>query len=178
MSPLEHHHLNRRDFLATSASGLGGVALASMLAEDGLLASVKRDSFEDPLLPRKPHFDAKAKACIFIFMAGAPSQLDLFDPKPKLNEMAGERLPKSLLEKARFAFIKPATATLMGTKRTFKKYGQSGMEFSDIVPHLGSVADDVLMVRSMHSDEFNHHPGQLQMQCGVSHPICPPLAAT
>ena len=101
-------------------------------------------------------------------MAGAPSQVDLFDPKPKLNEMAGQSLPKSVLDKARFAFIKPATATLMGTKRTFRKYGQSGMEFSDLVPHLGSVADDILMVRSMHSEEFNHHPGQLQMQCGVS----------
>jgi hypothetical protein len=168
MNPLERHLLSRRDFLATSASGLGGVALASLLADDRLLAAPQSSGFEDPLMPRKPHFDAKAKACIFIFMAGAPSQIDLFDPKPKLNEMAGQGLPKSLLDKARFAFIKPATATLMGTKRTFKKYGQCGMEFSDLVPHLGSVADDILMVRSMHSDEFNHHPGQLQIQCGVS----------
>ncbi len=168
MNPLESHlHRTRRDFLATSASGLGGVALASLLADDGLLAAPK-GGFKDPLAPRKPHFDAKAKACIFIFMAGAPSQVDLFDPKPKLNEMAGQSLPKSVLDKARFAFIKPATAVLKGTKRTFKKYGQCGMEFSDVVPHLGSVADDLLMVRSMHSDEFNHHPGQLQMQCGVS----------
>jgi hypothetical protein len=168
MNPLVHHLLTRRDFLATSASGLGGVALASLLADDGLLAASKPEEFDEPLIPRKPHFEAKAKACIFIFMAGAPSQIDLFDPKPKLNEMAGKSLPKSLLDKARFAFIKPATATLMGTKRTFRKYGQCGMEFSDLVPHLGSVADDVLMVRSMHSDEFNHHPGQLQIQCGVS----------
>jgi hypothetical protein len=82
--------------------------------------------------------------------------------------MTGKSLPKSVIDKARFAFIKPETATLLGTKRTFKKYGRCGMEFSDIVPHLGSVADDLLMVRSMHSDEFNHHPGQLLMQCGVS----------
>ena len=169
MNPIENHLLRtRRDFLATSASGLGGVALASLLADEGLLAAQNKAGFQDPMTPRKPHFDAKAKACIFIFMAGAPSQVDLFDPKPKLNEMAGQSLPKSVLDKARFAFIKPATATLMGTKRTFKKYGQSGTEFSDLVPHLGSVADDVLMVRSMHSEEFNHHPGQLQMQCGVS----------
>jgi hypothetical protein len=169
MNPIENHLLRtRRDFLATSASGLGGVALASLLADEGLLAAQNTAGFQDPMTPRKPHFDAKAKACIFIFMAGAPSQVDLFDPKPKLNEMAGQSLPKSVLDKARFAFIKPATATLMGTKRTFKKYGQSGTEFSDLVPHLGSVADDVLMVRSMHSEEFNHHPGQLQMQCGVS----------
>ena len=169
MNPIENHLLRtRRDFLATSASGLGGVALASLLAEEGLLAGPDKGGSRNPMTQRKPHFEAKAKACIFIFMAGAPSQVDLFDPKPKLNEMAGQSLPKSVLDKARFAFIKPATATLMGTKRTFKKYGQSGMEFSDLVPHLGSVADDVLMVRSMHSEEFNHHPGQLQMQCGVS----------
>jgi hypothetical protein len=169
MNPIETHLLRtRRDFLATSASGVGGVALASLLAEEGLLATPSTTGFQNPMAPRQPHFDAKAKACIFIFMAGAPSQIDLFDPKPKLNEMAGQSLPKSVLDKARFAFIKPATATLMGTKRTFKKYGQSGMEFSDLVPHLGSIADDILMVRSMHSEEFNHHPGQLQMQCGVS----------
>jgi hypothetical protein len=169
MNPIENHLLRtRRDFLATSASGLGGVALASLLADEGLLASSAEEGFQSPMKHRKPQFEAKAKACIFIFMAGAPSQIDLFDPKPKLNEMAGQSLPKSVLDKARFAFIKPATATLMGTKRTFKKYGQSGMEFSDLVPHLGSVADDILMVRSMHSEEFNHHPGQLQMQCGVS----------
>jgi hypothetical protein len=169
MNPIENHLLRtRRDFLATSASGLGGVALASLLADEGLLAASAEEGFQDPMKHRKPQFEAKAKACIFIFMAGAPSQIDLFDPKPKLNEMAGQSLPKSVLDKARFAFIKPATATLMGSKRTFKKYGQSGMEFSDLVPHLGSVADDLLMVRSMHSEEFNHHPGQLQMQCGVS----------
>ncbi|MBT4224359.1 MAG: DUF1501 domain-containing protein, partial [Opitutae bacterium] len=142
MNPIERHLLNtRREFLATSASGLGGVALASLLADEGLLAAPDKVGFKDPMMPNKPHFEGKAKACIFIFMAGAPSQVDLFDPKPKLNEMAGQSLPKSVLDKARFAFIKPATATLMGTKRTFKKYGQSGMEFSDLVPHLGSVAD-------------------------------------
>ena len=158
----------RRDFLATSASGLGGVALASLLDQDNLLAASRNNRLTNPLSPEKSHFEGKAKACIFIFMAGAPSQVDLFDPKPKLNEIAGQRLPKSVLDKARFAFIKPATATLMGTKRTFRKYGQCGMEFSDAVPHLGAVADELLMVRSMHSDEFNHHPGQLLMQCGVS----------
>ena len=154
----------RRDFLATSASGLGGAALASLLVEDGLLAK----ELANPLAPRKPHFEPTAKACINIFMAGAPSHLDLFDPKPELNKRDGQSLPKEILDKARFAFIKPDTAKLMGSQRTFKAHGQSGMEFSDFLPHLGSVADDLLMVRSMHSDEFNHHPGQLLMQCGVS----------
>jgi uncharacterized protein (DUF1501 family) len=154
----------RRDFLATSACGLGGVALSSMLLEDGLLGA----EFSNPMAPRKPHFDAKAKACINIFMAGAPSHLDLFDPKPVLNERHGQKLPKEILDKARFAFIKPDTATLRGSKRVFKPHGQCGMELSDYLPHMGTVADDLLLVRSMHSDEFNHHPGQLLMQCGVS----------
>ena len=154
----------RRDFLATGASGLGGVALASLLAEDGLLAN----EFANPMAPRKPHFAPKAKACITIFMAGAPSHLDLFDPKPELKERHGQKLPKEILDKARFAFIKPDTATLRGSKRVFKPHGQCGMELSDYLPHMGTVADDLLLVRSMHSDEFNHHPGQLLMQCGVS----------
>ena len=160
----DHIELTRRDFLATGASGLGGVALVSLMAEDGLLAK----EFANPLAPRQPHFAPKAKACINIFMAGAPSHLDLFDPKPGLNQRHGQSLPKEVLDKARFAFIKPATAKLLGTKRQFKAHGQCGMELSDYLPHLGSIADDLLLIRSMHSDEFNHHPGQLLMQCGVS----------
>ena len=154
----------RRDFLASSACGIGGVALSSLLLEDGLLGA----DFSNPMAPRKPHFDAKAKAYINIFMAGAPSQIDLFDPKPVLAKRHGQKLPKEILDKARFAFIKPATATLRGSKRAFKPHGQCGMELSDYLPHLGTVADDLLLVRSMHSEEFNHHPGQLLMQCGAS----------
>ncbi|HAH99507.1 MAG TPA: sulfatase [Verrucomicrobiales bacterium] len=165
MSPIRSQlEQTRRSFLATSASGLGGVALASLLTEDGLLA----DESANPLIPRRPHYEPKAKACINIFMAGAPSHLDLFDPKPELNKRHGQSLPKDVLDKARFAFIKPDTVKLMGTKRVFKPYGQCGMELSDYLPHLGTVADELLMVRSMQSDEFNHHPGQLLMQCGVS----------
>jgi uncharacterized protein (DUF1501 family) len=164
----------RRDFLTTTASGLGMMALGSMLTDDGLLrpASAGRPELaapqdaQNPLAVRKPHFEPKAKACIFIFMAGAPSHVDLFDPKPKLNELHGQKLPDSLLKNVRFAFIKKDSATLMGSKRTFKKYGECGTEFSDLLPHVGSVADDLLLVRSMHTDQFNHHPGQLLMQCG------------
>ncbi|MFT5466605.1 MAG: hypothetical protein ACI8UO_001705 [Verrucomicrobiales bacterium] len=150
----------RRSFLNTSASGIGGVALASMLAEDGIAAAT------NPLAPKVGHFPPKAKNCIFIFMAGAPSHIDLFDPKPKLNELHGEQLPPSMTEKVRFAFIEKETAFLMGSKRTYKKYGECGMDFSDLTPNLGSCADDILMVRSLHSEQFNHHPGQLMMQCG------------
>ncbi len=162
--------LGRREFLTTTASGLGAMALGALLSEEGVLGApaVGGGRNVNPLTPRSSHFEPKAKACISIFMAGAPSQLDLFDPKPKLNAMHGQGLPKSILDQARFAFIKPDTATLMGSPRTFRAHGQSGTAFSDLLPHLGSCADDLLMVRSMHSEEFNHHPGQLMMQCGVS----------
>lgn len=157
----------RREFLTTAASGIGGIALGSLLSRDGVLSSASaKDAVRFNAL--QPHHEPKAKACIFIFMAGAPSHIDLFDPKPKLNEMHGRKLPKSILDKARFAFIKPDSAVLMGSPRIFSRHGQSGMEFSDLLPHIGSCADDILMVRSLHSEEFNHHPGQLMMQCGVS----------
>ena len=161
--PVAINEETRRDFLTSSASGLGAVALGSLLAQERLFPSIKATE-PTPL----PHTTSKAKACIFIFMAGAPSQLDLFDPKPQLKALHGEKLPTSIINKARFAFIKPETATLMGSPRTFRKYGQTGMELADILPHLGNVADELLLVRSMHSTEFNHHPGQLAMQCGVS----------
>ena len=107
-------HATRRSFLNTAASGLGGLALGSLLSQEGLLAAPAAGT--DPLLPRQPHFPAKAKNCIFIFMAGAPSHLDLFDPKPKLNELHGQSLPESMTKNVRFAFIKKETAKLLGTK--------------------------------------------------------------
>jgi hypothetical protein len=159
----------RRQFFTSTASGLGLLALASLLQQDGLTAAdLAVPAGTDPLLPRPPHFPPRAKNCIFIFMEGAPSQIDLFDPKPKLNELDGQPLPPSLLENVRFAFIKKDTVRLMGSPRKFAKYGQSGMEFSDLLPHLAKCADDLLMVRSMHTDQFNHHPAQLLMHCGRS----------
>ena len=154
--------LTRRSFFNTAASGVGGIALASLLQQDGLLAA---PAAPNPLAPKRPHFPGKAKNCIFFFMAGAPSQIDLFDPKPKLNELHGQVLPESMTKNVRFAFINK-NSKLLGSSRTYKKYGQCGMEFSDLLPHLGSCADDLLMVRSLHSEQFNHHPGQLMMQCG------------
>ncbi len=164
----------RRDFLLSSASGLGAIGLGAMLDAEGLLTPSKADAAEpavldavNPLAPKKSHFEAKAKACIFIFMAGAPSQLDLFDPKPKLLELDGQPVPKEVYEGVRFAFLEPTTAKLMGAKaRTWQRHGECGMELSDLLPHIGSVADELLLVRSMHTDQFNHHPGQLLMQCG------------
>ncbi len=155
----------RREFFTTAASGLGSIALAAALQDDAMAAN-GASAIADPLLPKAPHFAPRAKSCIFVFMAGAPSQLDLFDPKPKLNELHGQKLPESMTKNVRFAFLQKDTATLLGSKRVFTKHGQCGMELSDLLPHIGAVADDVLLVRSMHSDQFNHHPGQLLMQCG------------
>jgi len=151
----------RRDFLTSSACGLGAAGLASLLAEDGLLGADP-----NPLAAKPTHFEPRAKSCIFIFNAGAPSHLDLFDPKPKLNELHGQPMPDEQLKDVRFAFIKKDSVRLMGTKRTFRPYGECGTEFSDFLPHIGSCADDLLLVRSMYSEQFNHHPGQLMMQCG------------
>ena len=158
--------MTRRNFLATSASGIGTLAVASLLRQNGLLAAESLDEPQNPLAPRPPHFAPKAKNCICIFMEGAPSQMDLFDPKPKLNELHGQKLPDSMLEKVRFAFIQKEGARIMGSPRTFTKYGQCGMELSDLLPHIGSCADDIALIRSMHTDQFNHHPGQLMMNCG------------
>lgn len=157
----------RRSFLTSSASGIGAAALGSLLSEEGLLAAeTGNDDAANPLAPKQTHHDGPAKSCIFIFMAGAPSHLDLFDPKPKLNELHGKPLPESILKDVRFAFIKKETATLLGSKRIFTKHGESGMEFSEFLPNIATCADDLLMVRSLHSEQFNHHPGQLLMQCG------------
>ena len=167
MNPIQEHVLkSRRDFLATSASGIGGLALLSMLRDEGVLAA-EMPNAANPLAPKPPHFDAKAKACIFIFMAGAPSQLELFDPKPKLNELDGGKLPESMTDKVRFAFIRKETAVLMGTKRKFRHYGECGTEMSDLLPNIGAQADDICLIRSMYSEAFNHHPGQLMMNTGV-----------
>lgn len=157
----------RRGFLTSSASGLGGVALSAMLQRDGL-AEIGGNSPDtlNPLAAKSSPAAARAKSCIFFFMAGAPSQLDLFDPKPKLNELNGQKLPDSLIKNVRFAFIKKDSATLMGSPRKFSRHGECGMELSDRLPYISQCADDLLLVRSMHSDQFNHHPGQLLMQCG------------
>ncbi len=169
-SPEEIVKRTRRDFLTSTASGLGLLALASALDERGLLAAESKAGGgigTDPMAPKAPHFPAKAKACIFIYMEGAPSQMDLFDPKPKLNQLDGQKLPDSLTKNMRFAFIQKESAVILGSKRQFKKHGQCGMELSDLLPHIGSCADDLCLIRSMHTDQFNHHPGQLMMNCGV-----------
>src|SRR5215469_11826512 len=157
---------SRRNFLTSSASGIGLLALASLLRDDGLLAAAPPAAV-NPLAPKPPHFAPKAKRCICIYLEGAPSQIDLFDPKPKLNELDGQKLPESMTKNVRFAFIRKDGARLMGSPRKFRKHGQCGMELSDYLPHLAGCADDIALVRSMHTEAFNHHPGQLMMNTGV-----------
>lgn len=153
---VELTRLSRRQFFATGASGLGTLALASLLGEEGLLAGE----------PLGTHFAPKAKRCIYLFMEGGPSQMDLFDPKPKLNQMDGQPMPESLLKEIKFAFIQKESARLMGSPRKFRKYGECGMDLSDLLPHLSQCVDDIALIRSMHCDQFNHLPGQLLMLTG------------
>src|SRR5262245_39043427 len=160
-------HQSRRSFLATMANGIGGLAVASLLKDDGVLAQEAPRDAANPLAPRPPHFAPKARACICIYLEGAPSQMDLFDPKPKLNELHGQPLPESLWRNVRFAFTQPATARILGSPRVFRKHGQCGMDLSDFLPHLATCADDICWIRSMHTEAFNHHPGQLCMNTGV-----------
>ncbi|MCA2971824.1 MAG: DUF1501 domain-containing protein [Acidobacteriaceae bacterium] len=150
---------NRREFLGRLGSGFGMVALQHLLARDGYGAA------GNPLAPKQPPLPAKAKRVIFLFMEGAPSQMDLFDPKPRLQEWHGKSLPASLTKDLKLAFIKP-TATILGSPRTFQKYGPQGMDIADLLPHTASIAGDLCFVRSMHSDQFNHHPGQLKLFTG------------
>lgn len=158
-------NITRRDFLATAASGLGGLAFTSLLQSNGLLAADFSQS--NPLAVRPPHFAPKAKQCIFLFMEGGMSQVDLFDPKPKLNEMNGKKLPDSFTRNIRFAFLQKDTAVLLGSPHKFRRYGKSGIEISANFPQIGSCIDDIALVRSMHTEAFNHHPGELMMYTGV-----------
>src|SRR5438876_3796720 len=151
MHPLHQSLLqSRRNFLATSASGIGLLAVASLLRDEGRLVAAEPDLI-NPLAPRPPHFAAKAKNCICIYLEGAPSQLDLFDPKPKLNELHGQKLPESFTKNVRFAFLQKDTALVMGSKRKWQKHGQCGMELCDLLLRLGSVAADICLIRSIRS---------------------------
>ena len=161
--------LGRREFLRSAGGGVGIAALAELLAADGLTAA-------GPLAPKAPHFAPKAKSVIFMFMEGGPSQYELFDPKPELERWDGRSLPESITKDLTLAFIKP-TAKVMASRYKFAPRGQCGMVLSELVPHLGSVADEICLVRSMHSDAFNHHPGQLLLFTGSTLPGRPTLGS-
>ena len=158
---------SRRDFLASISSGLGLAAVASLM-QDEPVYSTETTVSESPLVSRTPHIAPRAQHCIFINLFGGPSQADLFDPKPLLNEQHGRPLPDSFTKNVRFAFIQKESATLLGSPRRFARFGGSGLDFSDLLPHLATCADDLCMIRSMHTDTFAHTPGEIQLSTGVS----------
>jgi hypothetical protein len=151
----------RRQFFRDCGVGLGTVALASLVNEN-LFADSER---KDELAPKKPHFPAKVKNVIYLHMAGSPSGLDLFDHKPKLNELNGKPCPESYIRGQQFAFIK-GVPKLLGSPHKFDKRGKSGQLMSEVLPHLAEVADDLCIVRSMYTDQFNHAPAQLFIHTG------------
>ena len=150
----------RREFLWQAGAGFTGLALTSLLAEDGFFAKVRANEAVDPLAPKPPHFAAKAKRVIFLFMYGGPSQVDLFDPKPELSAKNGKTIE---LETRKGVVGK---GTLLGSTRKFAKYGQSGIEVSDLYPHLAHCVDDMAIVRSMYADSFAHGSALIQMNTG------------
>jgi hypothetical protein len=158
---LDPHRVARRWFFKQCGVGLGAVALGQLLREQGYAASGSMN----PMAPKQPHFAPKAKRVIFLFMAGAPSHLELFDNKPELTKWNGKLPPAELLKGYRAAFINP-NATLLGPKFKFSRHGQSGVELSELLPHLAKVADDIAVVKSMHTDAFNHAPAQIFMNTG------------
>lgn len=171
---------SRRDFLFRAANGFGSVALASLLARDGLAqnfavpiphSELRTPHSSNPLAPKPPHFAAKAKAVILLFMVGGPSHVETFDPKPVLDKLHGQKLPPSFGE-IKSQFVKPGTPILR-SQWQFKKYGQSGIEVSDLYPHIASCIDDIAVIRSCYTDSFVHAPAMYQMTSGrvlAAHP--------
>jgi hypothetical protein len=154
--------VSRRWFFEQCGVGVGAAALHSLFAESGFAVTEPTD----PLAPKKPHFEPKAKRVIFLFMAGAPSHLELFDNKPQLAKFDGTLPPPELLKGYRAAFINP-NSKLLGPKFKFHRYGENGTELGELLPHLGGIVDDIAIVKSMETDAFNHAPGQLLMNTGT-----------
>jgi hypothetical protein len=165
--------VTRRHFLKKCTTGLGAMALGSFLgcsSSDKAAEKVGNalaNNITNPLLPRPAHFAPRAKRVIFLHMAGAPSQLELFDYKPELQKLHGQNCPQSLLDGKRFAFIK-GVPQMLGPQAQFKQHGQSGAWVSEHLPHFSKVVDDVAFLKAMHTDEFNHAPAQLLMQTGMA----------
>lgn len=181
MNPL---NIARRHFFQDCAIGVGKIALASLLTESLTNAATSGSTTSDanssgsrsPNEIRQPHFPPKAKAVIHLFMAGAPSQLELFDNKPMLAELEGKPLPPSIIGGQRYAFIRPDAAVL-GPRFKFAKHGQCGAELSEMLPHLAKVVDDIAIVKSCRTTQFNHAPAQIFMNTGFSQPGRPSMGS-
>lgn len=160
--------VTRRHFFRQAGFGIGSVALTALLNER-LFAEVPTTaalaSALNPFAVKPPHFAPKAKSVIYLFMAGAPSQVDLLDPKPKLQEHDGQPIPDEFVKGERFAFIK-GTPRLLGSPYAFERVGQAGADVSNLLPHFKSIVDDVAIVRSVHTTQFNHAPAQIFMNTG------------
>ena len=166
MHPLD---VSRRHFLKDCGVGLGKMALAGLLT-DSLTTRAAA------VTPRTPHFQGKAKRVIHLFMAGAPSQLELFDHKPALAKLEGKPLPPSVIGGQRYAFIRPDAAVL-GPQFKFARHGQSGLELGETLPHLAGIADDICLIKSCTTDQFNHAPAQTFFQTGFSQPGRPSMGS-
>ncbi len=165
---------SRRYFLRDCGVGVGKIALAGLLG--GATRAAAAAPGKNPLAPRPPHFPGKAKRVIHLFMAGAPSQHELFDYKPLLAEYEGKPLPKSIIGDQRYAFIRPDAAVL-GPRFKFARQGKSGAEISSALPHLSKVIDQVALVRTVHTDQFNHAPAQTFLSTGFQQPGRPSIGS-
>jgi uncharacterized protein DUF1501 len=170
--------LTRRQFFQDCGYGLGKIALASLLtgAFSSESSAAPQAGRSNPLAPRRPHFRPRAKAVIHLFMAGAPSQLELFDNKPMLTRFEGKPIPPEVIGGQRYAFIRPDAAAL-GPRFRFSRHGQSGAELSEMLPHLAGVVDDICIIKSMHTDQFNHGPAQIFFNTGFAQPGRPSLGS-
>ena len=157
----------RRWFMQQCGLGLGSIAATHLMSQTGLATETLSNADVNPLSPKAPHFAPKAKRVIFLFMAGAPSHLELFDNKPQLAKFDGTLPPPELLKGYRAAFINP-NSKLLGPRFKFAKHGKSGAELSELLPHLAGIADDIAIVKSMTTDAFNHAPAQILMNTGSS----------
>ena len=163
---LEHlRHVTRRHFFRETQMGLGGFALASLLAGDSVGSDVTGSKVVDPLAPKLPPGLAKAKRVIYLHLTGSPPHLDLFDYKPELVKHNGKDCPDAFLKGKRFAFTS-GVPKLLGTPRKFAKQGKSGTWMSDAIPHLHGVADELCVIKSMNTDQFNHAPAELLLYTG------------
>ena len=176
--PTQHQlrHETRRHFFRNCGVGVGKIALATLLGNAGVKSARGQEEDQTPFEVRPTHFPARAKRVIYLFMAGAPSQLETFDYKPKLTELEGKPIPPSVIKGQRYAFIQPDAAVL-GPRFKFKKHGQAGAEISEVLPHLAKVVDDISIVKSVHTDLFNHSPAQLFVNTGSGVPGRPSMGA-
>jgi hypothetical protein len=170
--------ITRRHFFRDCGIGVGKIALAGLLAESlpGGAVAAAIDPRRSPLAAKPAHYSGTAKAVIQLFMAGAPSQLDMFDSKPKLAQIEGKPIPPEVIGGQRYAFIRPDAAVL-GPQYRFAKHGESGAEISEVLPHLAKVVDDIAIVKSCRTDQFNHAPAQIFMNCGFAQPGRPSLGS-